>query len=233
MDVLGVNLRRMGTALFVFGVVGLVIATIAAIGLLGGAAAARTLDDRLADNQANIVAALDRVDSTMSQVVTTTANASTTLATTSATLASARDVLGQVADTAQELSTSIDISILGSRPLAGTAARFGELATQVRSFQGDAARLADNLAVNADDVDGLASEIDLLRVEIAKLTARVDSFEATGEIVALLIGGMLLLAMLAAWLAVAGLFCAWLGLRLRRAGAGTPTAGSGQPTGVA
>lgn len=217
------DLRRTGTALLVFGVTGMVIAGIVALGLIGGAIAARDLDDRLVADQARLVQMLDRVDATMAQTVTTVDNAGATLTTTSETLASAGDVLGQVADTSQELSTSLDFSILGNQPLAGAATKFGDLAGQVRSFQEKAIALSENLAVNAGDTRELASKIALLRNEITALAARVDAFGATGELVGLLVGGILLLGLLVAWLAVAGAGCAWAGWRLRRyhaAGAG-------------
>jgi hypothetical protein len=57
-----------------------------------------------------------------------------------------------------------------------------------------------------------------LRGDLAALTKRVDSFQPTGDLVALLVGGILLLGLLVAWLAVAGAGCAWFGLRLRRLG---------------
>jgi hypothetical protein len=219
MERLGLDVRRIGTAMVAFGLVGMVIAGIVAVGLISGAVAARNLDERLVTEQARLVTTLARVDSTMQQLVTTTDNAGDTLATTSGTLVAAGDVLGRVGDTAQDLSTSIDISILGSRPLASASARFAELATEVRSFQGDAIRLSENLAVNAANVDDLATELDLLREEVAAVSARVAAFEATGELVSLLVGGILLLGLLVAWLAVAAAGCAWLGLRLRRLGA--------------
>jgi hypothetical protein len=216
MDMLGLDVRRLGTGLVVFGLVGMLVAGLVAVGLVGGALAARNLDERLAAEQARLVQSLERVDSTMARLVTTTANGATTLTTTSETLGSAGDVLGRLGDTAEELSTSIDISIFGSRPLAGAAARFGELAVQARIFEQDAVRLSDNLAVNATDADALAGEIELLRGELESVATRVAEAEATGEIVRLLVGATLLLAALAGWLAVAGALCAWLGLRLRR-----------------
>lgn len=220
----------MGTAMVAFGLVGMIIAGVVAAGLISGAVAARNLDERLAAEQARLVTTLARVDSTMRQLVTTTDNAGNTLATTSGTLAGAGEVLGRVGDTAQELSTSIDISILGSRPLASASARFAELAVEVRAFQGDAQRLAENLSVNAADVDDLAIELDLLREEVAAVSARVAAFETTGELVSLLVGGILLVGLLVAWLAVAAAGCAWVGLRLRRIGA---AADSRPPDGAA
>lgn len=227
MDWLGVDLRRMGTAMLVFGVVGMVVAGIVAVGLIGGAIAARNLDERVAAERVRLVQALDRVDSAMAQTATTIDNAGATLATTSETLASASGVLAQVAATSEDLSTSLDFSILGSQPLASAAGKFGDLAVQVRGFQAKAQALSENLGVNAGDTTALASEIDGLRDEVTQLTARIDSFEATGELVGLLVGGILLLGLLVAWLAVAGAGCAWLGLRLRRLGttAAIPPAG--------
>ena len=218
MDWLGVDLRRMGTTLLVFGIVGMVVAGIVAAGLVGGAVAARTLDDRLAAERARLVQTLDRVDAAMAQTATTIENAGATLGTTSETLASAAAVLTQVAATSEELSTSLDFSILGTRPLSNAAARFGDLSVQVRGFGAKAQALSENLGVNAGDTTALASEIDGLRDELTALTERVDSFEATGELVGLLVGGILLLGLLVAWLAVAGAGCAWFGLRLRRLG---------------
>ena len=210
----------------VFGLVGMVIAGVVALGLISGAVAARNLDERLAAEQARLVTTLGRLDGAMGKLVTATDNGGNTLTTTSETLAGAGEVLGRVGDTAQELSTSIDISILGSRPLASASARFAELAVEVRAFQGDAVRLSENLAVNAADVDDLAGELDLLREEVAAVSARVAAFETTGELVALLVGGILRVGLLVAWLAVAAAGCAWFGLRLRRVGS---AAASGSP----
>ncbi|HEX5828784.1 MAG TPA: hypothetical protein VFY23_14765 [Candidatus Limnocylindrales bacterium] len=219
MEWLGVDLRRLGTTLLAFGVVGMLIAGIVAVGLVAGAFAARNLDDRLAANQARLVATLDNVDATIAQTVTTVDNAGATLTTTSETLDSARGVLSDVGATAAELSSSLDFTILGSRPLAGAAARFGELAVQVRGFEEKAGALADNLAVNAGDTRALAEDIELLRADLAAATERLAAFEATGELASLLVAGILLLGLLVAWLAVAGAGCAWMGLKLRRMGA--------------
>jgi hypothetical protein len=154
----------------------------------------------------------------MAQTVTTIDNAGTTLTGTSETLASASDVLAQVATTSDDLSASLNFSILGSQPLASAAAKFGDLSVQVRGFQGKARALAGNLRANADDTTGLAARVKGLRDELSSLTRRVDSAGATGELVGLVVGGILLLGLLVAWLAVAGAGCAWLGLRLRRLG---------------
>jgi hypothetical protein len=219
MSWLGIDLRRMGTALLVFGVLGVVIAGLVAIGLFGGAIAARTLDDRLTADQARLVQTLARVDATMAQTVTTVGNAGTTLTTTSETLQSAGEVLGRVADTSEALSASLGaISILGAQPLQSAGERFADLATDARAFEDKADALATNLGTNAADTGALSDRIDELRGEVTSLQERVARYQATGEIASLLFWGSLLLGLLAAWLATAGAACAWVGLRLRRIG---------------
>ena len=72
---LGIDLRRMGTGLLVFGVIGMIVAGIVAVGLAAGAIAARNLDERVAADQARLVQTLERIDATMAQTVTTIGNA--------------------------------------------------------------------------------------------------------------------------------------------------------------
>ncbi|HKF85921.1 MAG TPA: hypothetical protein VKB30_09070 [Candidatus Limnocylindrales bacterium] len=218
MSWLGIDLRRMGTALLVFGVAGVVIAGLVAAGLFGGAIAARNLDERLEADQARLAQTLGRLDATMAQAVTTIGNAGSTLTTTSETLGSAADVLGRVADTSEELSRSLDVSILGARPLATAASRFGDLSVDARAFEDKAAALAGNLSVNAADTDALADRVDELRTEVTSLEERVQSFEATSELASLVVWGGLLMGLLAAWLAIAGGATAWIGHRLRTLG---------------
>ena len=216
---LGVDRRRMGTALLVFGVIGMVLAGIVAAGLIAGAIAARNLDDRIAADQARLVQTLDRIDATMAQTVTTIGNAGATLNTTSETIGSAADVLGRVAETSDELSQSLDFSILGSQPLQGAATRFGQLAATPGRSRTRPPASPTTSASNAGDTAALADRVDELRDEVSALESRIASFEVTGQLVWLLVGGILLLSLLVAWLAVAGAGCAWFGYRLRTLGA--------------
>ena len=48
------------------------------------------------------------------------------------------------------------------------------------------------------------------------LAERIGGFDRIGELVGLLIGGIVLAALLTAWVAFAAAFCAWAGWRLRR-----------------
>ena len=60
MEWLGVERRRLGTGLLAFGLIGMILAGIIAIGLFAGAVAARNLDDRISADQAKLSAALEK-----------------------------------------------------------------------------------------------------------------------------------------------------------------------------
>jgi hypothetical protein len=232
MEWLGVERRRLGTALLAFGLIGMVLAGIMAAGLIAGGIAARNLDDRIAAEQARLSAALHRIDSSIERLGTTTQHAAATLNTTSAIMGEAGLVIQDLAGVSDELADNLDFNILGQQPLAGAAARFTDFGTRLRTFQGMTAGLADNLGTNADDLTSLTGDIDQIREMTTDLATRIDAFDQAGEIISLIVGGIILGGVLVAWLAIAAAFCAWAGWRLRKiakaeAAMGEATVGGG------
>lgn len=226
MDSLGVGRRRLGTGLLAFGLVGVLMAGIVAAALIGGAIAARNLDDRLEADQARIAASLTRLAATMESLAITTQHGGATLQTSSQTLADARDALNVATETSLALAGALNIDILGQQPFAGASTKLVELAGTVKRFEEKAEALAGNLDQNADDAMAMADQIRLMKTQVNELAVRVAGFDRIGEIVGLVLGGIVLAGLLTAWIAVGAAFCAWAGWRLRRAsgagGAGTP-----------
>jgi uncharacterized phage infection (PIP) family protein YhgE len=225
MEWLGVERRRLGTVLLGFGITGLVLAAIVASALLAGGIATRNLDDRLVASQERVAAALTRLTLTMDSLATTVDNASATLQTSRDGVVHASQVLTDVAATTDELATALDITILGQRPFDGTIAKLQSLSVKVKTFEGDAQKLAANLDTNATDVAQMADGVRQLRSQVAELAAAVSSFNRTGELVTMMTWGIVLGGLLTAWIAVLAAGIAWAGWRLRRAaGATTPAA---------
>ena len=232
MEWLGVERRRLGTALLAFGLIGMVLAGIIAAGLIAGGVAARNLDDRIAADQARLSVSLHRITASIDKLATTTDHAASTLNTTSALIDEAGVVIEDLAGVSDELAGNLDFNILGQQPLAGAAARFTEFGARLRTFQGMTGGLADNLETNADDLTSLTAEVEQIGVMTEDLANRVDAFDQAGEIISLMVGGIILGGILVAWLAIAAAFCAWAGWRLRKiaqaeAAAGQATSGSG------
>jgi hypothetical protein len=216
-DWLGIERRRLGTGMVIFGVVGVLLAGVIGLGLIAGAVSMRNLDDRLTTQQASVAESLDRASTSLSQLASTTDHASTTLATSGVAVAHAGQGLDELANVSSDLQQTLDISILGQHPLASAASKFGDLGRRAREFSGDAAALAAALATNAADVSTLATPIRSLQDRATALSDQVRNYEGTGKLVGLLTVGVLLVGLMVVWLAVLALGVAWAGWRLRRA----------------
>jgi hypothetical protein len=218
MEWLGLNRRRLGTGMVAFGLVGVVIASIVAVALILGAVAARDLDTRLEADQARIAASLTRLSVTMESLATTTANAGATLTTSSQAMAEARDVLDAAAQSTVALAEALDISILGSQPFAQASDRLQTLALSVSGFRGRAEALALDLDRNAADADVMTGQIRQIKRQVTELASQIAGFDRIGEIVNLVLGGIVLAGLLTTWVAIGAAFCAWVGWKLRRIG---------------
>jgi hypothetical protein len=216
MDGLGVRPRRLGAALLLFGLVGVVLAVIVAAGLIAGAIAARDLDDTLEADQASIAAALDRLTDALDAVGTTADNASTSLGTASGSMSDAGAMLDQLAVLSDDMATTLEIQILGTQPFATVSPRFRELAVDARTLRDDAAGLAGALDTNAADVTALADRIARIGDEVDAISKRVTAFDRTEDLVRFLVGGIALAGLLVAWLGIAAAACMWAGWRIRR-----------------
>ena len=216
MDWLGIEARRLGTGMLVFGIVGLVIAAILGIGLIGGAIAARDLDQRLEADRERIAESLHKVSDSMASLAATTEHAGNTLQTSSDTLTEAKTVLESTASTAESLSTALNVSILGTQPFATASARLADLSVTLTAFEARADALAKNLDQNASDATEMSDKVRLMQSEVDELATRVEGFARIGEVVNLVIGGIALGGLLTAWVAIAAAFLAWAGWRLRR-----------------
>jgi len=227
MEWLGINRRRLGTGMLVFGLAGVLMAGVVAVALVLGAFAARNLDDRLTADQARIAASLTRLSATMESLAMTMDNAGTTLETSSEAMADAQAVLDTASASMLSLSGALDISILGSRPFAGASQNLEELARTIATFEGKATTLGANLYQNSVDAGVMTDQVRDLKTQLNELAVRITGFDRIGELVALLIGGIVLAALLTAWVAVAAGFCAWVGWKLRRIGAGAGASEAG------
>jgi hypothetical protein len=215
-DELGVGQRRVGGALLGFGIVGVVLAGLLAIGLIGGAVLARNLDERVRFDQARLAASLERVTVTLGRLATTTTNGGATLESSSVAIIGARDVTDELRAVTVDLADSLEVSILGSRPFSGVAQRFRELGARVEVFRGNLDTLAGRLSTNASNVAEMAVDVRRIEGEVRELSGRVSQSQGLADVVGVATIGLLLGGLLAGWLAVGAALCAWAGWRLRR-----------------
>lgn len=215
MTLLGVERRRAGNALFAFGVIGVVLAGIITLALVGTAVATRGLDERLQADQARLADTLDELSVSTAAAVRSIENASATLDRTGASVQNAREVLEELATASDSLADSLGITIFGSQPFAGAAQRFRTFSDRVRVFSEDATGIADALTTNSNDMGTLAERVALMETQLSDYAERVAESERIGQIGTWVALSVLLGGLLAAWLAIAAAGCAWVGWRLR------------------
>ena len=133
-----------------FGVVGVVLAGLIAVALLGGAVAARNLDERLVADQNRIAASLTRLTLTMETLAVTADHAGGTLTASRDAMTHASDLLADIAATSTDLANALDISILGSQPFASAANGIRNIGAKTTVFAQDATALAVALDANVD-----------------------------------------------------------------------------------
>jgi hypothetical protein len=216
MEWLDVDRRRLGTGMLAFGVVGVVLAGLIAVALLGGAVAARNLDERLVADQNRIAASLTRLTLTMETLAVTVEHAGDTLTASRDAMTHASDLLADIATTSTDLANALDISILGSRPFASAANGIRTIGAKTTVFAQDATALAVALDANVTDTTAMAGQIRTAKTQASELAASIVAFDQIDQIVGLLIGGIVLGGLLTAWVAAAAGACAWVGWRLRR-----------------
>ena len=215
MTLLGVDRRRAGNALFAFGVVGVLLAGVITLALVGTAMATRGLDERLQADQARLADTLDELSVTTAAAVRSIENASATLDRTGASVQDARDVLEELASASDSLADSLGITIFGNQPFAGAAQRFRTFSDRVRVFSEDATGIADAVTTNSEDMGRLAERVALMETQLSDYAERVAESERIGQIGTWIALSVLLGGLLAAWLAIAAGACAWVGWKLR------------------
>ncbi|MHB8958409.1 MAG: hypothetical protein ACYDAN_02145 [Candidatus Limnocylindrales bacterium] len=215
MEWLGVDRKRLGTAMLVFGIVGLLLAAVVAVTLVAGGIAAQSLDHRVVAGQDRIAASLTRLTLTMDSVATSVDHGSATLATSRDSVAQAVDVLGELAGTSDALASALDVSVLGDRPFTAAVTQLHDMATRMRTFQDDATRLAADLDQDASDATQIAGEVRAMRSQVAELAGGVTGLTGGRDVVSFALGGIVLAGLLTAWTAVLAGAIAWAGLRLR------------------
>ena len=222
MDWLDVDRRRLGTGMLAFGVVGVVLAGLIAVALLGGAVAARNLDERLVADQNRIAASLTRLTLTMETLAVTVEHAGDTLTASRDAMTHASDLLADIAATSTDLANALDISIFGSQPFASAANGIRNVGAKTTVFAQDATALAVALDANVTDTTAMADQIRTAKTQASELAASIVAFDQIDQIVGLLIGGIVLGGLLTAWVAAAAGACAWVGWRLRRSSPASP-----------
>ena len=212
--------RRLGFGLLAFGISGLVLVVLAAVLVLGSLAAVDTAASGFERQRAELVALIEPAAASLSDAANSASNAGSSLTTASDASRRAADLTTRLATSFEGMSALGAFEIFGSRPFAGVASQFTDVATQSRTLSTELTATADALATNVADSGAVAADLRDLAGRLRQLEASTGASGSAGTADAgssLPIGAArLVLLGLLVWLAVPAFVSTWLGWRLAR-----------------
>ncbi len=169
-------LSRLARGLIVYGIVGLLVTTVAAVAV--GVALGRmgALSETLDGGGTELAATLDRTAKVLDDAALTAAGFGTTIDSSGAALVNAGNDIDQIIPRLRDIeSRSNAINILGNQPLAPVAGLFGEIAGQLGDLNGQLRGVASDLTTNRSALTGNAASLAALAAQTRTLSARLGN----------------------------------------------------------
>ena len=173
-----VALPRLANGLIAYGVLGLVLALIAALALAWAGGRFASLGERIETQAVTIADTLDRTATALQDASSSATSFAVTLERTPPIVRQVADALGEMETGLQSISSQLaQIEILGRRPLAGTAERVNNMAAALDGLDARLGLVASDLEGNRDAL--LANSASLAALS-EQLTSVADQLRSEG-----------------------------------------------------
>jgi len=220
--------RRIGNALFYYGIAGLVLAVVGIVVLLIATVRLNGASDRVESEADRLVTVLARTATVLDDASATVDNVATTIDSSDPMITRVATAITTTVDNLRGLQdTAASVSILGANPLGGLASRFGQVADsldpldeELAAFGGNLSSAADKLRANVTSITALAQELQALHDELSGGLI-TDTFAAIRFML------LTLLAFLAAVAALPAAAALFIGVRIRSEVGPAPVAPAG------
>jgi hypothetical protein len=167
-------LPRLANGLVAYGVIGLILALIAAIALVYAGGRFTALSGRVESQVVTIADTLDRTADVLQDAATSATSFAVTLERTPPIVRQVATAIGDIETDLREISDQLaQISIVGRQPLAGTAERVATLAanldgldTRLGLVAGDLEGNRDALVANAESLGALSQQLTTVADEL-------------------------------------------------------------------
>ena len=210
------SLRRIADALVYYGIAGLVLAAIGVVVLLVAAWRLNGTADRVEATAVRVEALLDRTATVLDSAVVTVDDVASTLDSADPMITRVATALTTTVDSLRGLQDqAASVSILGTRPLAGLANRFGQVADSLDGIDAELAAFGDDLASDADSLRGNSESLAALAAQLHALHDDMGDGLVTDAFAAVRFLFLALLAFLAAVAALPAIAALWVGRRIR------------------
>jgi hypothetical protein len=210
-------LPRLANGLIAYGVLGLVLAVIAALALVWAGGRFASLGGRLETQAATIADTLDKSATALHDASSSATSFAVTLERTPPIVRQVADALGEIEAGLQSISSQLaQIEILGRQPLAGTAQRVNSMASALDGLDTRLGLVAGDLEGNRDALLANSASLAALSDELTSAADQLRSeslSSALADIRAVLIVlGLILLT----WIVLPSAGALGLGWWLRR-----------------
>jgi hypothetical protein len=189
---------RLANGLIAYGVIGLVLALIAALALIWSAGRFSALGGRVETQAATIADTLDRTADVLQDAATSATSFAVTLERTPPIVRQVATAIGDIETDLREISDQLaQIQIVGRQPLAGTAERVATLAANLDGLDTRLGLVASDLEGNRDALIANAGSLGALSQQLTTVADDLRSGsvqEALADIrVVLIVFGLILL----------------------------------------
>jgi hypothetical protein len=210
-------LPRLANGLIAYGVIGLVLALIAALALAWAGGRFASLGDRIETQAASIADTLDRTATTLQDASSSATSFANTLERTPPIVRQVATALGDTEAGLRSIATQLgEIDILGRQPLAGTAERVNNMAGALAGLDARLGLVAGDLEGNRDALLANSTSLSALSEQLTSVADQLRSeglARALADIRAVLVVfGLLLLT----WIVLPSVGALALGWWLRR-----------------
>jgi hypothetical protein len=210
-------LPRVANGLIAYGVIGLVLAVIAALALVWAGGRFASLGGRIETQVASIADTLDKTAAVLQDASSSATSFAVTLERTPPIVRQVADAVGDIETSLQAVSTQLaQIDILGRQPLGGTAERVSNMAAALDGLDARLELVATDLEGNRDALLANSASLGALSEQLTSAAAQLrgdDLASALADIRAvLLVLGLILLT----WIVLPSAGALALGWWLRR-----------------
>ena len=169
-------LPRLATGLIVYGVLGLILALVAALALAWAGGRFASLGDRIETQAATIADTLDASASALQDASSSATSFAVTLERTPPIVRQVATALGDVETSLQSISAQLAaIDILGRQPLAGTADRVNNMAASLDGLDTRLGLVAGDLEGNRDALLKNSASLGALSEQLTSVAEQLRS----------------------------------------------------------
>jgi hypothetical protein len=210
------GLRRLATGLIAYGIIGLVLALIAAIALIYASGRLSAMAGRAEAQMDTVVETLDRTAAVLTDASASATSFAVTLERTPPVVRQTAATIVQIREDLRSAQAQMgDVQILGRQPLAGVADAFGRMASNLDGLDTRLELIAGDLESNRSALLANAASLGALGEQLGTIAEQLQTGVVGESVDDLRIAVIIVMVVLLVWITIPAAGALWLGAWLR------------------